>query len=303
MKKIFLSLGLLLTSLFCFFGFSSKDVSALSIDTGLSGNIVITAHYSYYDSNGALKLNSSGRRVSIHNNSIDLIPFYDNLINYLSSSGNTLLEITSLDLSFVNPLYIDNFNFYIRFDTTSSYLYHSDEGNIDITTQFGKSNYLIQYNNNTIVVSPSNNSTLSNSNISLIRLYEPWSDYGIPEQPSKPQYIKSINFQTDLTESTILNQLSNLQSKYDSLLNDYNALNDRYQSDLETKYNEGYNLGYSEGVNSSNSLGDLMITVADTPISIFKSIFDFNVLGFNLNGFVFSLISLSIVIWLIKRFI
>jgi hypothetical protein len=73
----------------------------------------------------------------------------------------------------------------------------------------------------------------------------------------------------------------------------------------ETSYNLGYNAGYSYATEnaSENSLVGVVGAVATTPVTILTSIFNFEFLGINIAGFILSIITLFVVIWLIKRFI
>lgn len=75
-------------------------------------------------------------------------------------------------------------------------------------------------------------------------------------------------------------------------------------------YTDGYNVGYSagdavgyqRGVDASNqySFGNLLFSVVDTPVVIFRSLFDFNVLGINLSQFFFSLLTIAVVIAVVR---
>lgn len=64
----------------------------------------------------------------------------------------------------------------------------------------------------------------------------------------------------------------------------------------------GFNNGYSDGVESANDytfLG-LLSAVIDAPVSYVRSLFDFNLLGVNLQGFLFGLFTLCIIITIVK---
>lgn len=89
-------------------------------------------------------------------------------------------------------------------------------------------------------------------------------------------------------------KLNQVLETYNNLLEANNQLYAQYQELLE-RYNQ---IGQED-----NSLYSMIIAVADTPISIFKQIFNFNVLGLDISGFVFSIISLIIIVWLIKKLI
>lgn len=85
-----------------------------------------------------------------------------------------------------------------------------------------------------------------------------------------------------------------------------------YQGDIDgqqTGYDKGftdgkvngYNLGYDEGkVSSSYSFSSLLGAVFDAPIEAFKGLFNFEILGTNMQGFVLALLTLSVIIVVIK---
>lgn len=75
-------------------------------------------------------------------------------------------------------------------------------------------------------------------------------------------------------------------------------------------YEDGYNTGFADGSSDGYSRGvldagnytffSLIGAVIDAPISAFKSLFNFEFLGFNLLDFVTGLITLCFVIWIIR---
>ena len=69
-------------------------------------------------------------------------------------------------------------------------------------------------------------------------------------------------------------------------------------------YNAGYNAGILYATdNNDNSLVGMVGAVATTPVTLLTTIFNFEFLGINIAGFILSIITLLVVIWLIKRFI
>lgn len=84
-----------------------------------------------------------------------------------------------------------------------------------------------------------------------------------------------------------------------------NGYNQGYAEGESSSYGNGYSTGYQKGIREANqnSLYNMILAIVDTPIHIFKGIFDFNVLGINLTNFVLSLISILIVVWLLKFFL
>lgn len=71
----------------------------------------------------------------------------------------------------------------------------------------------------------------------------------------------------------------------------------------EYNYNRGYNVGYTAGNGSGNNIAGIIGAIFVGPINMLSTIFDFEFLGINLAGFILSLTTLLVVIWLIKRFI
>lgn len=61
--------------------------------------------------------------------------------------------------------------------------------------------------------------------------------------------------------------------------------------------------GYNQGEQSKNNLSGMVFTIVESPINIFKQIFDFNILGFDITQVIFSLLSLLIIVFIIKKLI
>lgn len=45
----------------------------------------------------------------------------------------------------------------------------------------------------------------------------------------------------------------------------------------------------------------MIIAIVDAPIDIFKHVFNFDILGINLVGITFGIITLLVIVWLIKK--
>lgn len=80
---------------------------------------------------------------------------------------------------------------------------------------------------------------------------------------------------------------------------DYNT----YTSISNYNYVRGYRTGFTAGNESGNNIPGIIGAVFVGPINMLSTIFDFEFLGINLAGFILSLTTLLVVIWLIKRFI
>ena len=91
----------------------------------------------------------------------------------------------------------------------------------------------------------------------------------------------------------------------------YQVAQQRYNDELISEkakskqegLNQGYEQGYQVGASQSNSLYGLVIAVIDAPINIFKSIFNFDILGINIVGVTFGIVTLLVIVWLIKKLI
>lgn len=70
------------------------------------------------------------------------------------------------------------------------------------------------------------------------------------------------------------------------------------------KYGEtiGYNKGYAEGVDDANNytFKSLISSVIDVPINAFRSLFNFDILGFNMANFFLSLLTLGAVLAIVR---
>ena len=88
----------------------------------------------------------------------------------------------------------------------------------------------------------------------------------------------------------------NAKLYYDELIRDKTQ-----ESFLQGK-NQGYELGYQEGkAQSSNyTFTSLIGAVFDAPIQAFRGLFNFEILGTNMQGFVLALLTLSVIIVVIK---
>lgn len=124
---------------------------------------------------------------------------------------------------------------------------------------------------------------------------------------SNSEYIPGLLYPSDILSlytSPVDNSTATWQVAYQS------GYVDGVQVGQSSGYSDGYNVGYSagdaagyqRGVDASNqySFGNLLFAVVDTPVVIFRSLFDFNVLGVNLQGFFFSLLTVAVVIAVVR---
>lgn len=77
---------------------------------------------------------------------------------------------------------------------------------------------------------------------------------------------------------------------------------DGYESGYNVGYSNGYSVGYSDGIDDSNvyTFGNLLTAVVDVPVSVFISMLDFNIMGFNLLSLVVGLLTLAIICLVVK---
>lgn len=76
------------------------------------------------------------------------------------------------------------------------------------------------------------------------------------------------------------------------------------QKGFDSGYDSGYKLGYADGnadVVDDVKFYDLIFAVVDAPVSVLRTMFNFEILGVNLAGFLFSLFTLLLVVVLIKK--
>ena len=68
-------------------------------------------------------------------------------------------------------------------------------------------------------------------------------------------------------------------------------------------YNQGFDSGYQEGAGGNNTLVGMIYAIVDAPFHILKDSLNLNFLGTNLASFVFSFLTLIVVIKVIKMFL
>lgn len=75
-----------------------------------------------------------------------------------------------------------------------------------------------------------------------------------------------------------------------------------YSLGYDNGLSDGRSIGFNEGVASANdySFFSLISAVIDAPITAFKSLFNFDFLGFNMLNFVTGLITFCFVIWIVR---
>lgn len=87
-----------------------------------------------------------------------------------------------------------------------------------------------------------------------------------------------------------------------------NGYNNGYQSGYDKGYNEGkaygynegFNTGYEQGTGSDNTLVGMIYAIVDVPFKVLKDSMNFNFLGINVADFIFSALTMIIVIKIFK---
>ena len=81
-----------------------------------------------------------------------------------------------------------------------------------------------------------------------------------------------------------------------------NANKQGYNKGFQDGKTAGYDLGFHAGVkdNGDYTFMGLLGSVFDAPISAFRGLFDFEILGTNMQGFVLALLTLSVIFVIIK---
>lgn len=139
------------------------------------------------------------------------------------------------------------------------------------------------------------------SSSQVFQLFYRLSDY------SYFDYVSSVDYSTYLASATTLDN---------SYLDTYNSGINQGHSDVisnpslyglytQAQYNSYGASQYSLGVQSVSdySFTSLFGAIAIVPFTMFKSLFDFNVLGFNMLTFISSLITLCVILFIIRLFL
>ena len=84
---------------------------------------------------------------------------------------------------------------------------------------------------------------------------------------------------------------------------DSEGYNTGYSAGKNEGYDIGYTTGYNEGLTAENDYTflNLFTSVVQAPVDIFKSMFDFEILGFNLSHFLTALLSVGLIIAIVAR--
>lgn len=68
-------------------------------------------------------------------------------------------------------------------------------------------------------------------------------------------------------------------------------------------FSEGYDIGFADGnvVSQRGNFASLVYSVVEAPFNTFRSLFNFEILGVNLLGFIGSVLTLVVLLWIVKK--
>lgn len=97
------------------------------------------------------------------------------------------------------------------------------------------------------------------------------------------------------------NATQNKNQEIDTIEANYSEGGTGYTSIYNVGYNAGYDYGYNLANTSDTNLSNLMLIIATTPFETFNTIWNFDILGFNLATFTLGLLTLGIVLIIWKK--
>lgn len=109
---------------------------------------------------------------------------------------------------------------------------------------------------------------------------------------------------TVITLTTIYNDAVNFVKMYNSDSNVYftNGYNQGLKDGEKQGYANGYSVGLNDGIkdNTIFNIFNGILNIAMVPVNFFLGIFNFEILGINMAGFVSALLTISIIIYLLR---
>lgn len=117
----------------------------------------------------------------------------------------------------------------------------------------------------------------------------------IPTNITSTKYkIEVVNFSYSITENAFE---SGKQEGYETAREEYEGQINQIQTEYDTL------LEHYQNAQLDNPLSKMVIAVADIPLNLFHSMFNFNILGFNLAAFILGIITILLVAYVIKLFL
>ena len=257
------------------------------------------------------------------NNNDNVTSVFSNLIN----SNYYVMNIRSYDLSYDTDdldVYIDDFPntpvFYLSsayhdFNDTYFYCLLSDYDDLSFSFDFYFLETLNDIQNYYVIVSYSFFNTIRDN-----KFYNVTNVYDF----SQPNLVTNANNNLKYYESSF-NSINNSYLNYTngmtfdmynitiSILHsssfDSNTIyQNGYNAGYRTGYNEGYDLGYRVGKQDGYNLGNgengrnLFLSVADTPLLMLRSLFNFEFFGLNFFIIVVGLLTFLMILYIVRHF-
>ena len=125
----------------------------------------------------------------------------------------------------------------------------------------------------------------------------PWANGGADGYTDTTVYFK------DLDDNQMFQNGFNQGYQQGYVSGDSEGYNTGYSAGKNEGYDIGYTTGYNEGLTAENDYTflNLFTSVVQAPVDIFKSMFDFEILGFNLSHFLTALLSVGLIIAIVAR--
>lgn len=125
----------------------------------------------------------------------------------------------------------------------------------------------------------------------------PWSNYGQSNYSDSTVYFK------DLDDNQLFQNGFNQGYQQGYVTGNSDGYNNGYSVGKTDGTDIGYSSGYNDGLLAANdySFLQLFTSVVQAPVDIFKSMFDFEILGFNLSHFLTALLSVGLIIAIVSR--
>ena len=125
----------------------------------------------------------------------------------------------------------------------------------------------------------------------------PWANYGQANYSDSTVYFKNLD------DNQLFQNGFNQGYQQGYVTGNSDGYNNGYSVGKTDGTDIGYSSGYNDGLLSANdySFLQLFTSVVQAPVDIFKSMFDFEILGFNLSHFLTALFSVGLIIAIVAR--